>query len=903
MASAMFDEAWVSCWTTAPDTNEIDEKEELPKAGPSQSIAESMFDDAFEDLKHGRDPRAPANSTTDARERLGTAALRSGDTHVPGVADRSLRRWKSQVNGHEGFHQQGRPLDIDEEAMKWAENEVRSARELGVPLTPELGGPLYDVFTEAIKRTSTRRTDSTRTKKAATKPGKRRSSFYAFRQKFHVIAGQVKPEVRWTAEHDVRNFVTYAAFLLAILQPYPNSDWTMLPRLIAGFDSSYVTFEHYAPPMVVEPNAPNPGKPFERPGTVLRPFRIGANVAMVAAGFIAPVVLVLADKDLGKEEVHILEIPGLSPYPGGSGYVLVAQRRSNPAATAASLRIVLKFFQQRTKEIVPREGTPGGEESGVLWTDGANDILQAMLGHLMVSKKDLDGMDWSDLQVPGSDTDDEPAIYTVDDFDWEETEEIVDEFAKLRIVFAKTAGGCSGRQAACDCGACFKCLHAQVKNPRQGDVLDEAVMAAARRAIDACPAVSQWKSRILHVVARVYPVLASVFSKHNVQRSFEIPGVYPLDPLIVLSQCEGFENMPESLRDHLLSIISTAADWCREHTDQPFLPEPVLTELGVPVSAVQRKKEETGKVRGAYYALNSGRAGRVTRESCHSWTAKNYQQYMGELLERANRKRKREAAAASREKKKQQQHAISDARAFSRKHPMQAGSRCNMCRTLESACLQEGADWHVCPHCDAAWCMGCVSPAMLRMHIRGCKLENCDPEPVRAPKAKVKTNLQRRRTRHSAKKPKVHSDSSSDDVPLSKVTERKLRPRTSATQPQYREKPESETESSSAANPRAEITESDADDGVKAVKILKEAWGPVPGKRVKPEEEYTQRYYRVLLSNNKKEDILAQDDYDGLKNPAESADVNPFYARVVREWRKQNPMPAIPTRIVKKANK
>ena len=52
--------------------------------------------------------------------------------------------------------------------------------------------------------------------------------------------------------------------------------------------------------------------PSSNPGTVLRPFRIGANVAMVAAGFIAPVMLVLADKDLGKEEVHILEIPGLS---------------------------------------------------------------------------------------------------------------------------------------------------------------------------------------------------------------------------------------------------------------------------------------------------------------------------------------------------------------------------------------------------------------------------------------------------------------------------------------------------------------------------------------------------------------------------------------------------------------
>ena len=98
----MFDDAWASCWTTAPDVDEPDEKEE-PKAGPSQSIAESMFDDAFEDLKQGRDPRAPANSTTDARERLGTAALRPGATHVPGVADRSLRRWKSRSMATKGF--------------------------------------------------------------------------------------------------------------------------------------------------------------------------------------------------------------------------------------------------------------------------------------------------------------------------------------------------------------------------------------------------------------------------------------------------------------------------------------------------------------------------------------------------------------------------------------------------------------------------------------------------------------------------------------------------------------------------------------------------------------------------------------------------------------------------------
>jgi hypothetical protein len=59
--STLFDDAWAS-WTTSPDVGETDEKEGLHKVGQRQSI-DSMFDDAFEDWKQDRDPRAP---TTDA---------------------------------------------------------------------------------------------------------------------------------------------------------------------------------------------------------------------------------------------------------------------------------------------------------------------------------------------------------------------------------------------------------------------------------------------------------------------------------------------------------------------------------------------------------------------------------------------------------------------------------------------------------------------------------------------------------------------------------------------------------------------------------------------------------------------------------------------------------------------
>jgi hypothetical protein len=211
----------------------------------------------------------------------------------------------------------------------------------------------------------------------------------------------------------------------------------------------------------------------------------------------------------------------------------------------------------------------------MLGMDGANEILRSLLGCLMLRKKDLTSLDWSDLQVPASDSEDEPPReYTVSDFDWGATQELVDVLSELRMVSVKTAGGCSGSQAPCDCGACFKCMHAQVKNPRHGDVLDEQIVLAARRAIDACPAVAHLKSRILHVVAKVSPVLASVFSKHNVQKSCEIPGVYPLDPLRVLSQFAGFENIPDHLRDELLIVIHTLADWCRENPNEPSFRTP-----------------------------------------------------------------------------------------------------------------------------------------------------------------------------------------------------------------------------------------------------------------------------------------------------------------------------------------
>ena len=79
-----------------------------------------------------------------------------------------------------------------------------------------------------------------------------------------------------------------------------------------------------------------------------------------------------------------------------------------------------------------------------------------------------------------------------------------------------------------------------------------------------------------------------------------------------------------------------------------------------------------------------------------------------------------------------------------------------------------------------------------------------------------------------------------------------------------------------------------------AVAILRESWGPPPGRGVKPEEVYTQRYYTVLLSNEKKENILAEDNYEGLQH--QSADANPFYAKVVSNWREDHETLPVPPR-------
>ena len=99
----------------------------------------------------------------------------------------------------------------------------------------------------------------------------------------------------------------------------------MLARFIASFDATYLKFEFYPSPMVVEPNAQqDPNKPFERPGTRSTPFRIAVIALLMAAGDIGPVIHVLADKNLGAKEVITREIPGLSPYPDRPGYFLVA---------------------------------------------------------------------------------------------------------------------------------------------------------------------------------------------------------------------------------------------------------------------------------------------------------------------------------------------------------------------------------------------------------------------------------------------------------------------------------------------------------------------------------------------------------------------------------------------------
>ena len=62
-----------------------------------------------------------------------------------------------------------------------------------------------------------------------------------------------------------------------------------------------------------------------------------------------------------------------------------------------------------------------------------------------------------------------------------------------------------------------------------------------------------------------------MFSKHNILRSFSIPGVWPLDPLCVLREWKGFEAMPSGLPDKLLSIATTLAKDLRAKQDKAAL--------------------------------------------------------------------------------------------------------------------------------------------------------------------------------------------------------------------------------------------------------------------------------------------------------------------------------------------
>jgi hypothetical protein len=403
--------------------------------------------------------------------------------------------------------------------------------------------------------------------------------------------------------------------------------------LLASFDPSYVKFEIVPPRIIVEKNAERKeNTPFERPGTTPRVFRAAVIPTLVASGELAALAFVLSHDQFDPNEVITLEIPGLFPYPAQSGYVLLAKSRRSPAVLAVALGLTLEYFRDRTRSLVPRQDTPGGVEWGAILMDGQSEMLKAFLGHLLVQKKDFEEMDWSDLEIPGSDTDDDPVTYSADDIlNWGARDQLLDQFAEHKVAAMKTGGGCSGTQNPCDCGVCFKSIHAQSRNPRPGNVPDELVIAAAKRAIEGCerlnpPAFAQLKKQILHLVATEQPILADVFSKHNILRSFSIPGVWPLDPLCVLRQWKGFEAMPSGLPDKLLSIATTLAKDLRAKQDKMFVQESELTRLGAPMTAKQQKKEETGKSRDLWYAINSGRAGRLTNPSLHRWTTEKLNQ-------------------------------------------------------------------------------------------------------------------------------------------------------------------------------------------------------------------------------------------------------------------------------------
>ena len=196
---------------------EADETEALQEHAP-RTIAGSVFADDLGDLQQGRDTKDSRvhSSGIDPWEHIARAAAHTGATHVLGVSDRSLRRWKGFVGAHKPFRPKGRPSLIDDETFQWATIEVKRAREAGVPLSPEMGGGLYDLFLKAIARTKARATHGGRT---GSESSRHRSLFYLFRHAFTIVQGQIKPEDRRAAEHDVRNFVTWGALLSAELQP------------------------------------------------------------------------------------------------------------------------------------------------------------------------------------------------------------------------------------------------------------------------------------------------------------------------------------------------------------------------------------------------------------------------------------------------------------------------------------------------------------------------------------------------------------------------------------------------------------------------------------------------------------------------------------------------------------
>jgi hypothetical protein len=438
------------------------------------------------------------------------------------------------------------------------------------------------------------------------------------RKKYEVELGlnlnnlQSKPACRIEAEKDVRNAVSLAVLVNSIInQP----DGPMHPRMIKNLDCTQLKIDLFGektPCLVPTKHMRECKQPAFRGETKKKvPFFSRLFTLQNAAGEVHPLVFVLIDEKIATKTIYKLEIPGLSPYPNGIGYIWLLHSFHGDDVVVFykdyNTHIVIPAFEQS------RQFLSDPKQHGLFSMDGDQDQIKAFL---------------------------------------DEEEKLSQQFVTRDIEVLKYAASCSAIQQPNDVGPTHKALHQAISYATStanslinNDALETQITKIKANLSKTTP------KKIWRLIKVVQPLLSAVFTSPNIIEGFQESGIWPYDPDRILFKVKGVKTFPIPLFTKIKSAILRL----NEIFESEKVEEKVMDEYQIPKSEKQQAQEARVDLKQRDDLVTSRqRALILTHQSFFTKRALQRQRVDKQKEEKEKKKEEKEKKKEEKEKKKEE---------------------------------------------------------------------------------------------------------------------------------------------------------------------------------------------------------------------------------------------------------